>query len=139
MSSVAPRALSRRLKGLREEQWPDAGLTQAQLARALGGLSISLISSWENAENPVRPPIKRLKEYATLFATRRSLDADGGLVLLDDLTDEEHDRRKELLDELMWLRKGDEPVAVRSRVADLWTFDEADQRITIVCAQLPDE
>lgn len=140
MSSVAPRALARRLKWLREEQWPDAGLTQAQLAQALGGLSISLISSWENADKPTRPPPRRLEGYATLFATRRSLD-DGTLRVLplEELTDAERDQRKELLDELLWLREGNEPEPATTGVADLWTFEDVDQRITIVCAQLPEK
>ncbi|SEF33084.1 Transcriptional regulator, contains XRE-family HTH domain [Amycolatopsis pretoriensis] len=139
MSPVAPRALARRLKGLREEQWPDVGLTQAQLAQALGGLSISLISSWENADNPIRPPIKRLEAYATLFATRRSLEGGFGLLPLDNLTDEERDRRKGLLDELLWLREGNEPAPAKSEAADLWTFEDPEQWITIVCAPLPQE
>jgi transcriptional regulator with XRE-family HTH domain len=140
VSSVAPRALARRLKGLREEQWPDAGLTQAQLAQALGGLSISLISSWENAEKPTRPPARRLEAYATLFATRRSLTGGSLRVLtLEELTDDEQDQRKELLDELLWLREGNEPVPAKVGAADLWTFDDPDQRITIVCAQLPEK
>ncbi|WP_329044201.1 helix-turn-helix domain-containing protein [Amycolatopsis sp. NBC_01488] len=139
MSSVAPRALARRLKGLREEHWPDAGLTQAQLAQALGGVSISLISSWENADKPVRTPVRRLEAYATLFATRRSLAGDSVRVLpVEELTDEEQERRKDLLDELLWLREGKEVAPGRAGTGDLWTFAE-DQRITIVCAQLPEQ
>jgi transcriptional regulator with XRE-family HTH domain len=140
VSPVAPRALARRLKVLREEQWPDAGLTQAQLAQALGGVSISLISSWENADKPARPPVRRLEAYATLFATRRSLAGGSLRVLpLGELTDGEQDRRKELLDELLWLREGNEPDPAKAGVADLWTFEEEDQRVTIVCAQLPEK
>ncbi|WIY02130.1 helix-turn-helix transcriptional regulator [Amycolatopsis mongoliensis] len=140
MSPVASRALARRLKGLREEQWPDAGLTQAQLAQALGGLSISLISSWENVQKPTRAPARRLEAYATLFATRRSWDGESLRILpLEELTDEERDRRKDLLDELLWLREGNEPVSAKAAVTDFWTFEENDQRITIVCAQLPEK
>ncbi|WP_372666598.1 helix-turn-helix domain-containing protein [Amycolatopsis kentuckyensis] len=137
MSPAAPRALAHRLKELREEQWPAAGLTQAQLAQALGGVSISLISSWENVEKPVRPPVRRLEAYATLFSTERSLDEGVVQVLpLDDLTDEEHVRRKELLEELLRLREGKEPV--RSLPTDVWTFPEG-QDVVIVCAELPPE
>lgn len=140
MSPVAPRALARRLKGLREELWPEAGLTQAHLAQALGGLSISLISSWENAEKPARPPARRLEAYATLFATRRSWDGKSLRVLpLEELTDDERDQRKELLDELLWLREGNEPAPARAETADYWTFDDPEQRVTIVCAQLPEK
>ncbi|VVJ20543.1 Uncharacterised protein [Amycolatopsis camponoti] len=138
MSPVAPRhALASRLKALREELWPEAGLTQAQLAEALGGVSVSLISSWENPDKPVRPPVKRLEAYATLFATPRSLD-DGTLraLPLEELTDEEHLRRKGLLEELLRLREGKE--VARSAVADVWTFPEGED-VTIVCAELPRE
>ncbi|WP_439382314.1 helix-turn-helix domain-containing protein [Amycolatopsis lexingtonensis] len=130
-------ALARRLRGLREEAWPDAGITQIQLAQAFGGVGVSLISSWENADKPVKPAIKRLEAYATLFATRRSLDGDVVRVLpAGELTDEEQDRRKELLDELLWLREGIEPAPPQT-ARDLWTF-EKDQDITIVCAPLPE-
>lgn len=143
MSPVASRpALARRLKALREELWPDAGLTQTHLAEAFGGdrpLSISLISSWENAEKPVRPPVRRLEAYATVFATRRSFDGQKLRVLPhEELTDEEQDRRKELLSELLWLREGKEAAATRSATADPWTFPY-DQDIVIVCAPLPEE
>ncbi|MEV4146334.1 helix-turn-helix transcriptional regulator [Amycolatopsis sp. NPDC049691] len=138
MSSVAPRALARRLKALREEQWPDAGLTQAQLARAFGGVSISLISSWENVDKPVRPPTRRIEAYATLFATRRSLEGGLHLLPVGELTDEEQDGRKDLLEELLWLREGKEVAPAETRAGDLWTFDDPEQRITIVCAPLPE-
>jgi hypothetical protein len=130
---------------LRETLWPDADITQAQLGHALGhavggskALSISLISSWENAEKPIAPPVKRLEAYATLFATRRSLDGATLRVLsVDELTDAERTRRKELLEELLWLREGRESVAPRAS-ADIWAFDE-EQNITIVCARLPEQ
>ncbi|MEV4054695.1 helix-turn-helix transcriptional regulator [Amycolatopsis sp. NPDC049688] len=134
-------ALARRLRALRESLWPDAGITQGQLARALGGdkrLSISLISSWENADRPIAPPTRRLEAYATLFATRRSLDGGTLRVLpVQELTDEERTRRKALLEELLWLREGMNPAAP-APVADIWTFD-GEQNITIVCARLPEK
>ena len=140
MSPVAPRALARRLKVLREERWPDAGLTQAHLAEAFGGVSVSLISSWENADKPTRPPVRRLEAYATVFATRRSWDGGYLRVLpLEELTDDERDQRKKLLDELLWLREGRERVPAETGTTDLWTFDDPDHRITIVCAQLPEK
>ncbi|MFI5588197.1 helix-turn-helix domain-containing protein [Amycolatopsis sp. NPDC051758] len=139
VSPAQPRpALARRLKALREELWPDAGLTQLQLAEAFGGVSISLISSWENTEKPVRPPVRRLEAYATLFATRRSWDGEAVRVLtLEDLTDEERAQRKQLLEELLWLREGREAVEPAVE-ADPWAFPE-DQDITIVCARLPEK
>ncbi|WP_396136928.1 MULTISPECIES: XRE family transcriptional regulator [unclassified Amycolatopsis] len=126
---------------MRETLWPDVGITQAQLAQALGGnkpLSISLISSWENVDKPVAPPTKRLEAYATLFATRRSLGGETLRVLpVHELTDGERTRRKELLEELLWLREGRESVAAWPS-ADIWTFEE-EQNITIVCAPLPEK
>ncbi|MEV5717823.1 XRE family transcriptional regulator [Amycolatopsis mediterranei] len=142
MSPAQPQwsALAHRLRALRETQWPEAGITQAQLAKALGGtksLSISLISSWENTDKPVTPPTKRLDTYATLFATRRSLDGGTLRVLpVGQLTDEERARREELLDELLGLRDGRENVAPPAPVTDTWTFEQG-QNITIVCARLP--
>ena len=64
-------ALARRLRDLRH-RWPGARITQAMLADALGA-SNALISGWENLTNPTVPPPPRLRTYATLFATRRSL------------------------------------------------------------------
>jgi hypothetical protein len=130
-------ALARRLRALRETLWPDAGITQGQLAQAFGGrkpLSISLISSWEKVDKPVVPPVKWLEAYATLFATRRSLD--GGtlrLLPIDELTDGERTQRGELLDELLGLREGRQSTA-----PDIWTFEQG-QNITIVCARLPEK
>lgn len=133
-------ALARRLRALREERWPEAGITQAQLAHALGGskpLSVSLISSWENADRPVAPPPRRLTAYATLFATRRSLSGGTVRVLpLDQLTDEERHRRAELLEELLWLRDGHERATEPE--TDVWRFP-VDEDVTIVCAPLPPE
>ncbi|WP_460442047.1 helix-turn-helix domain-containing protein [Amycolatopsis stemonae] len=139
MPPVTPRpALARRLKMLREGLWPEAGLTQAQLAEAFGGVSISLISSWENIDKPVRPPVKRLEAYATLFATRRSLDGDVLNVLpVEELTDEERHNRKELLDELLWLREGKAVTRAPAAIDDIWTFPRG-QDVTIVCAELPE-
>jgi transcriptional regulator with XRE-family HTH domain len=135
-------ALARRLRALREEEWPEAGITQAQLAQALGGskpLSISLISSWENADRPVAPPVRRLDAYATLFATRRSVRGETVRVLpLDHLTDDERRRHDDLLQELLGLRDGQEraPEPEPAAVPDIWQFrDEED--VTIVCAPLP--
>jgi transcriptional regulator with XRE-family HTH domain len=133
-------ALARRLRALREEQWPDAAITQAQLAQALGGtkpLSVSLISSWENADRPVAPPVRRLNAYALLFATRRSVSGDFVRVLSpDELTDEERRRHDELLEELLWLRDG--RAHANEPDMDVWRFPE-NEDITIVCARLPPE
>jgi transcriptional regulator with XRE-family HTH domain len=134
VSPPEPRpALARRLRALRE----GAGITQAQLAQALGGekpLSVSLISSWENPDKPGTPPAHRLSAYATLFAT---LSAGGGTVRVlsvEQLTDEERGRHDELLEELLWLRDGHERAV--DPETDVWRFPE-NEDITIVCAPLP--
>lgn len=97
--------LARRLRGLREDHWPDVKVTQSQLARALGGVSVPLISSWESASNPKLPPLRRLEAYAMFFATTRSLEGDEPRLLsLGELTDSERETKEELGKELLRLR-----------------------------------
>jgi len=112
MADADPRLLlARRLRALREEQWPDLKITQLQLGQALGGekkqLSVPLISSWESQTNPKIPPYFRLEGYAQLFATRRSFD--GGtprLIKPDDMDEAEREAMAELRRELGQLRMG---------------------------------
>ncbi|MDF5752358.1 helix-turn-helix transcriptional regulator [Spongiactinospora sp. TRM90649] len=151
----AGQALARRLRSLREDEWPDTRITQLQLAQALGGdrpLSVPLISSWESLSKPKIPPVSRLEAYATLFATRRSVDT--GHVRMPDpagLSPEERARRGELYRELQALRaaalRGLNDPARRAPVGGLgamtaangdgpWLFAEG-EAITLVCAQLP--
>jgi hypothetical protein len=145
-------ALPRRLRSLRENQWPDMTITQAQLARALGGgrpLSVPLISSWESWTKPVVPPLERLNAYASFFATRRSVE--GGVFRLlreDELTARERSRRDELQSELLSLREAALRAAAVPRRQGFvgppvdtvqpnpWHFDDH-APVTIVCAQLP--
>ena len=50
--------LAQRLRDLRERHWPEAGLTQAALAMALGSegrLSPATVSSWESTSRPSFP------------------------------------------------------------------------------------
>src|SRR4051794_30801566 len=90
---------------LRTDNWPDRPITQKQLASALG-VSVPLISSWENEANPTLPPAARLRKIATLFATRRSLSgAQFRLVADGDLLEEERAVRADLEDELLDLRE----------------------------------
>ncbi len=144
----ARQVLAARLRDLREQQWPELHITQPQLALALGGLSVPLISSWESATNPRIPPVHRLEAYARLFATRRSF---GGEVprLLDpaDLTDAERRTLNELTSELMRLRgqamaASAAPVQSRSLSdsigSSLWRFDDGGT-VTVVCAKLPQD
>jgi transcriptional regulator with XRE-family HTH domain len=140
--------LAQRLRSLRTECWPDVRITQPQLAQALGGVSVPLISSWESGTNPRIPPTARLDDYALLFATSRSFDPDGPRPLgLTELTEDELHVMNELKRELRQLRKAatqetqsDEPEAVENSLkSGPWSFGRTGQgqTITIVCAQLP--
>jgi transcriptional regulator with XRE-family HTH domain len=144
--------LAERLRALRKQHWPDASITQKQLAEALSArkpVSVPAVSSWESPTSPVIPSAERLGAYATLFATRRSIEG-AAVRLLDDaeLTEDEQIHRKELLRELLALRTAAAPrpldqaahyapaAPVLDVAANPWHFP--DQRpITIVCAPLP--
>lgn len=132
-------------------------VTQPQLAAALGGhgkrsVSVPLISSWESRTNPKPPPVDRLEDYATFFATPRSLEGQAARLLrLEELTEDELAARQELLLELARLRDAAHgapqggaatmtglQARARSLNAGPYRFAE-DQDITIVCARLPQE
>lgn len=102
--------LARRLRALREEQWPDLKITQFQLGQALGGekpLSVPLISSWESQTNPKIPPFSRLEGYAQLFATRRSFAAGTPrLIRPEDMDEAEQQAMAGLRQDLAQLRNG---------------------------------
>ena len=135
MAVVSPEAqrLARRLRQLRVEQWPDARLTQAKLAKAFSteeALQPATVSSWESATAPKLPPRHRLQAYARFFATQRSLDgASPRLLPLKTLTPDEQANYKKLEMELLGLRS--------SLVAEgFWHFTD-DGPVTLVCTQLP--
>lgn len=136
-------ALAQRLRALRERHWPRLTITQRQLAEALG-VSVPLISSWENTTKPVTPPPERLIIYAAFFATRRSIDSRPFRVLADgEFTAEELLRRAELEQELLTLRERTlgggppSPESVDQPVASgPWHLGDKNN-ITLVCAQLP--
>lgn len=145
-------ALARRLRSLRERHWSRLTITQRQLAEALG-VSVPLISSWENLSRPVVPPAERLTAYAAFFATRRSVHGTPYRVLADpEFAADELVQRAELERELLALRDaalgptpGQEPANLAPEGAvDLpvgsgpWHFPGHNQ-ITIVCAGLPQE
>jgi hypothetical protein len=153
--------LARRLRELREQQWPGIKVTQAHLARAFSvdrSVSVPLISSWESATNPKIPPVPRLEAYATFFATTRSMDGAEPRLLGDaELTDMERAVKDDLSKELLRLRAGalggtplpsatPSPPSVRSEeeenIASLnsgyWRFPDG-RPVTIVCAQVPVE
>lgn len=151
-----PQALARRLRALREEQWPGTEITQGQLAKAMG-VSVPAISSWESRARPRVPPLVRLDSYAAIFATRRSL-AGGVLHRADpaDLTPEEEEAVAILRRELLHLRGTvmaathpsaslEAPTlvaaaqlgqAVESLATGPWRFADGSP-VTIVCAQPP--
>ncbi len=145
----ARHVLAARLKDLREQHWPEFRITQPQLARALGGLSVPLISSWESATNPRIPPVHRLEAYARLFATRRSFEGDAPrLIDRATLTDTERRALNELTSELMRLRgRAMEAASTdmpggrslsESIGSSLWSFDDGGT-VTAVCAKLPQQ
>jgi hypothetical protein len=150
MDNQDPRqVLARRLRALRKDSWPGRRITQPQLAQALGGVSVPLISSWESPTNPRIPPPARLDAYAALFATERSFDEDPPrLISVQDMSDGERHAMDELRRELTQLRKGamraGATTAELDRLAQIdeslgtgpWRFPDGDN-ITIVCARWP--
>jgi hypothetical protein len=154
---VDPRQdLARRLRELREKHWPGVKVTQHQLAAALSGTgrsaSVPLISSWESRTSPKLPPAERLPDYATFFATPRSLAGPAAHLLgLGELTEDELTVQQELLEELIALRNAaqdasqpgagtmtDLQAIAQSLSAGPYRFTE-NQDVTIVCAQLPQD
>lgn len=152
MDSQDPRQLlARRLRALREETWPGRKITQPQLAQALGGVSVPLISSWESLSNPRVPPLPRLDAYAALFTTTRTFDQDPArLISPQDMSDEELRAMNELKQELRQMRAA----AMRAGSAETardpmdeiseslnsgpWHFED-ERDVTIVCAQWPQD
>jgi hypothetical protein len=153
--------LAQRLRQLRQDHWPDRKITQPQLALALGGVSVPLISSWESQTNPRIPPSPRLDSYAALFASPRSFAADPPRRLSpQEMTDAERHAMAELKLELNQLRNAalratSTAAADRSpgghtaagpaprshdvtRSAGPWHFDDQDT-VTLVCAQWPQD
>ncbi len=92
--------LAQRLLQLRQQHWGEL-ITQPTLGRLLG-VKAPTISSWERAE--AVPPQERLVTYATLFASRRSLDT-GRLLHADELSETERGERDTLLRDLGALRQ----------------------------------
>ncbi len=161
MNDQDPRwVLACRIRELREVHWPGVKVNQAQLAAALGGdgrrsVSVPLISSWESQRNPKVPPADRIRDIATFFASPRSLSGRvSRLLSTDEMTAQERVAREQLLDELTRLRREaldaprvsllptDMPRAAREIAQSLSAGPyriEPDNRIIIVCAQLPQD
>ena len=133
--------LAHRLRSLRD----GAGLTQSQIARALGDtetLSVSTISTWEGGKVP---PERRLVNYARLFCAPRLIDRQHlRLPGPDDLNDEERTRLRELEAELLELRQGaidgygaNDEVDPETDPMGVWHFPDG-APVTIVCSELPE-
>ena len=63
---AASQALARRLRELREREWPDAGLTQAMLAEAFSTeeqVRPATVSSWESLTAPKVPPRTTVRSF----------------------------------------------------------------------------
>lgn len=142
MQPAPPSALqlAQRLGQLRQ-RWPDARLTQGELAAAFSAeerVASATVSSWESLKTPKIPPTRRLQAYARFFATRRSVEGKPKLLSLDEFTAAETKEYEKLESELIKLRNAatgespeEEPTFNR-----LWLFQDASQ-VTIVCAELP--
>ena len=144
MPDASPEAkqLARRLRQLRQQQWPDARLTQAMLARAFSTeetLASATVSSWESVTSPKLPPRRRLRAYARFFATQRSVEKSPTLLPFDALTPEEQATCMQLEAELLGLRSlvaddsADEEAPGRS-----WHFSDSGP-VILVCAELPSD
>lgn len=116
-----PSPLAVRLRELRQE----TGATQKEVADALG-LGVSSISAYE--KGALLPP-RRVEDYATFFAVRRSRGDGPVPTQLGELTDSERTYRTALLRELRGL------VTVQDAPADLWTFPPGEP-IVILCGRL---
>jgi hypothetical protein len=135
--------LAQRLRELREQTWPEAGLTQAALAAAFtreGTLSSATVSSWESITQPKVPPRSRLIAYARFFATRRSLEGDSPrLIPVDELADEERRKYDNLETELLALRDAARGPSAKGEAAVTRSWHFADPGpVTLICAQLPE-
>jgi hypothetical protein len=134
-------ALSRRLRQLRTELWPDVTVTQRMLADALR-VGVPSISTWESTTVAKVPTLARLDDYATFFATKRSVTGRSpGLLGSDQLTSAERHGRDKLARELYRLHAaatGESP-PIESRVLpNFWQFPDGGP-IRIICGLLPDE
>jgi hypothetical protein len=133
--------LARRLRQLRQQQWSDVRLTQADLAKAFSteeALAPGTVSSWESLSSPKIPPRHRLLAYARFFATQRSVETSPKLLPLAVLTPDELTAYKKLETELLKLRSlaaedsGEEEIAPGRS----WHFSDSGP-VILVCAELP--
>jgi hypothetical protein len=145
-SGIEPRALARRLRELRTQQF-GRSVKQDQLGAALK-CSVSLISSWESDRGTVMPSKEWLRLYARFFATKRSIkESPPRLLAPDELKPAEAAERDRLGHELVGLRTAElgaspstvvPPSSPAPRAFDPWHFGTG-EAIRIVCAELPEE
>lgn len=130
--------LPERLKQLRLGHWPGLRLTQPELGLALG-VGASSVSSWESVIHGKIPSPQRLGDYASFFATRRSVQSNPPRVLdAAELTDAEKAERERLASELARLREqlagvGDDS---SGRPRGLWHFPDAGP-VRLICGRIP--
>jgi transcriptional regulator with XRE-family HTH domain len=136
-----------RLAGYLRKLREDAGLTQADLAKAFSGekrVAAATVSSWESVVTPKAPTAARLNAYARFFATRRSLQPEPRLIPLDELDGEELERFHQLEAELSGFLEDDgeddQPGAQseQERRRQLLRFSEPDP-IVIICPEAPED
>jgi len=145
LQPAAPEAmrLARRLRQLREQQWPDARLTQKTLAEAFSAeerLASATVSSWESLSSPKLPPRHRLRAYARFFATPRSIEAYPRLLPFEELAPDEQAACTQLETELLRLRSlaAEGPADVEIESTRSWHFTDSGH-ITLVCGGLPND
>src|SRR5690242_1038424 len=133
--------LAQCLRELREQTWPEAGLTQAALAAAFsceGRVSSATVSSWESLTAPKVPPRGRLIAYARFFATRRSLDGTSPQLIPEaELTAEERLAFEDLKTELLTLRGAARKPSAKDEIAVTRSWHFTEGPVTLICSQLP--
>ena len=136
--------LARRLRELREHEWPDRTLTQAELARALGvqgRVAPATVSSWESLTSPKTPTTARLHAYARFFATSRSMDGTPRLLALDELDDDERERFKQLEAELLALHAAIDDQSHAAGAGELrrraLLYFAGAEPVVVICPELP--
>ena len=126
--------LARALRELRQNTWPEAVPTQAQLATAFsseeGRVAPATVSSWESMTAPKMPPIARISGYARFFSTKRSLDGAPHLVAEEELDQDELARFRTLEGRLLDLLAPDGHQAGH-------TFQFETGPVIVICPKAP--
>lgn len=121
--------LAQTLRSLRESHWPDADLTQSQLAAAFStekAVAAATISTWESGSNPKSPNSERLRAYARFFATPRSIEGSPRLIPESEFDEVELAELRRLESRL--LGEPDERPG---------TFTFSEGPVTIICPDAP--